>query len=175
MKLLGTVTAYAVPVFILVAVLAACVKGHNPYSCFINGAKDGIKGAAGVLPYIVAVMFATELFCSSGLAGIAGRALSAALTHIGIPDGLGLFLLLRPLSGSGALAEMSSIFNTYGPDSPQGIFASVLMGSTETIFYTIPVYLSAAGLKSSAKAVIISLVSMLAGVLSASLLLNIWG
>ena len=79
MKLLGTVTAYAVPVFILVAVLAACVKGRNPYSYFINGAKDGIKGAVCVLPYIVAVMFATELFCSSGLAGIAGRALSAAL------------------------------------------------------------------------------------------------
>ena len=121
------------------------------------------------------VVMGAIIISGSGLAGIAGRALSAALTHIGIPDGLGLFLLLRPLSGSGALAEMSSIFNTYGPDSPQGIFASVLMGSTETIFYTIPVYLSAAGLKSSAKAVIISLVSMLAGVLSASLLLNIWG
>ena len=86
---------------------------------------------------------------------------------------MGLFLLIRPLSGSGALAELGRIFSLYGPDSPQGIFASVFMGSTETIFYTVPVYLSAARLKSSPKAIIISLISMLAGLVTALLILNL--
>ena len=74
---------------------------------------------------------------------------------------------------AGSPAELGRIFSLYGPDSSQGIFASVFMGSTETIFYTVPVYLSAARLKSSPKAIIISLISMLAGLVTALLILNL--
>ena len=142
-------------------------------------AAAGSADAAGILPASLAasavstVLFAVELFEASGLASGISSLLSDFLLLVGLPEGLGLFLLIRPLSGSGALAELGRIFSLYGPDSSQGIFASVFMGSTETIFYTVPVYLSAARLKSSPKAIIISLISMLAGLVTALLILNL--
>lgn len=172
MKVLSEVSSYIIPLFLLIAIFFACIKRNNPYSAFIDGARDGITSALGVLPYMIAIFFATELLSATGLAAIVGDFLDKVLSAIGIPNGLGLFLLLRPLSGSGALSELSRIFAQYGPDSTQGVFASVLMGSTETIFYTIPVYLSAANIKGSGKAVVISLVSMLVGIFTASLLVN---
>lgn len=169
---LSLLSSLAVPLFILLALILCTLRRKNAYSAFISGAADGFRGAVSVMPYLLAVLFAVELFEASGLASAAGSLLSDFLLLIGLPEGLGLFLLIRPLSGSGALAELGRIFSLYGPDSSQGIFASVFMGSTETIFYTVPVYLSAARLKSSPKAIIIGLISMLAGLVTALLILN---
>lgn len=77
-----------------------------------------------------------------------------------------MMLLLRPLSGSAALAELDQIYSIYGPDSLQGRLASVLMGSTETILYTIPVYLGAADIKDSGHALSASMLSMLVGIIA---------
>ena len=168
MSIAKWILSLMIPIFILVSI-TFCHKS-SPYNTFVEGARDGIKCAFEVLPYLLAIMLATKLFASSGLAQIVGTALDNALVFLGVPEGLGLFILLRPLSGSGALSELDNIFSRYGVDSLQGLFASVLMSSTETIFYTIPVYLSPAGIKSCPKALWISIVSLIVGLLGASML-----
>ena len=173
MSLLSAVSSYIVPLFILISVICCIFKKQSPYSAFIDGAKEGIKNSLSVLPYLVVIFFSIRLFTSSGLAQIVGDQLNNILSKIGIPNGLGLFIILRPLSGTGAISELNNVFNVFGVDSPQGIFASALMSSTETIFYTIPVYLSPSGIKNSPKAMWISIISMIAGLLIATLLFNV--
>ena len=172
MNIISWIFSLMIPIFILASIISCRKK--SPYNTFIDGASDGIKSAFEVLPYLIAIMLATKLFASSGLANTVGSFLDRLLVLLGIPDGLGLFILLRPLTGSGALSELNNIYTNYGVDSLQGIFASVLMSSTETIFYTIPVYLSPAGIKSCPKALSISIISMIAGLIGASLLFMIF-
>ncbi|MBR3751416.1 MAG: spore maturation protein [Clostridia bacterium] len=174
MSIITTVTSCVIPVFILLSVFSCIAKKQNPYSVFIDGAADGIENVKSIIPYMVAIIFAIKLFNSSGIAKELGSLIDTALASLGIPKGLGVFLTLRPLSGSGALAELNNIFASYGVDSPQGLFASTVMGSTETIFYTIAVYLSPSGIKNSPKALWISLISMISGLLFTSLLFSLF-
>lgn len=94
-----------------------------------------------ILPYMVGMLFAWAL-AGQRYNGGYRRPDRQGPCSAGVPEGLSMMLLLRPLSGSAALAELDQIYAIYGPDSLQGRLASVLMGSTETIMYTIPVYLA---------------------------------
>lgn len=172
MNFLGTISIYIVPLFIAISIICCIYRKQSPYSAFIDGAKDGINNSLTVLPYLIAIFFSIKLFTSSGLADIVGDLFNKFFCKIGIPNGLGLFIILRPLSGTGSMSELNNIFNSFGVDSPQGIFASALMSSTETIFYTIPMYLSPSGIKNSPKALWISLISMITGLWVAAFLFN---
>lgn len=170
MKVLTIITSCIIPVFVLLSISSCILKKQNAYSAFIDGAQDGLRNAIAVAPYMIAIILAIKLINSSGITQQFGDIIDGILVKFGVPKGLGVFLLLRPLSGSGAIAELNNIFNTYGVDSPQGFFASAVMGSTETIFYTIAIYLSPAGIKSCPKALWISLASMISGIFVTSLL-----
>ena len=174
MNVLTSVASCAIPVFILLSVISCVLKRQNAYSAFIDGATDGLHNVISVIPYMVAIIFAIKLFNACEISQMLGTFIDSILTKIGIPEGLGVFLLIRPLSGSGAIAELNNIFITYGADSPQGLFASAVMGSTETVFYTIAIYLSPAGIKNNPKALWISLVSMICGIFATSLIFSLF-
>lgn len=162
--------AYIIPLYVILVLVAAHRKKVDAYGIFVSGAGEGIASAFKVMPYMAGMLFAIAMLRASGAADWLGGGADRLLHLLGVPEGISLFLLLRPLSGSAALAELSEIYRIYGADSLQGRLASVLMGSTETIFYTIPVYLGVTGIKDSRHAVLASLAAMLAGTLAAVLI-----
>lgn len=128
-------------------VLRGVMTGCDVYGAFLQGAQKGMKSALALLPALCAMMLMLALLNASGLTRLLGRLLSPVTGLLHLPEEVAPMLLLRPLTGSGSLAALEGIFQTCGVDSRAGRIASVLMGSSETIFYTMTVYLGAAGVK----------------------------
>lgn len=121
-------------------------KRVNVFEVFLEGAKEGLQIAAGILPALIALMTCVGMFKASGALDVLTDLLSPLTDLIGAPREVIPLALLRPISGSGSLAVFETILRSYGPDSFIGRVASVMQGSTETTFYTIAVYYSAAGI-----------------------------
>lgn len=160
---------WLLPGLILAIVGAGLLKGVPVYEAFVEGAKEGLKTAISILPYMIAMLSAILLMQRSGLLDSLTQVLSPVFSFLGIPDSVAPLMLLRPFSGSASLAMLQSIMEKYGADSRAGLVASVLMGSTETIFYTCALYLGAAGIKKSRYAVPAALAAWLAGSVAAGM------
>ena len=128
-------------------VLRGWMTGSDVYGAFLRGAERGMKSAMALLPALCAMLLMLAVVNASGLTEMLTRAIAPVTRLIHIPEEAAPMLLLRPLTGSGSLAALESIYESCGPDSRAGRIASVLMGSSETIFYTMTVYLGAAGVK----------------------------
>ena len=130
-----------------------------------------MDSALSLLPALCAMLLMLAMVNGSGLASLLTR-LTAPLTKlIRLPEEIAPMLLLRPLSGSGSIAVLEQIFDTCGVDSRAGRMASVLLGSSETIFYTMSVYLGAAGVKRLPNVLGVSLAAYLAGAAACGLLM----
>ena len=123
------------------------LHGVNIFDSFLEGAKEGISTSFGILPALVALMTCIAMFNASGALDILTNALRPICEAIGFPPETIPLALLRPISGSGALAIYENLLSNYGPDSFVGKEASVMQGSTETTFYTIAVYYGAVNVK----------------------------
>ena len=164
------------PLLVLAAALCAAVRGADVYEVMAAGAKKGLLTLWGMLPSLLVVFPAIRLMRASGLPELLGRLLDPLLARLGIPGETGLLLLLRPLSGSGALSAAAEIIARAGPDSLTGRTAAVMLGSSETTFYVIAVYFSAAGVRESRWAVPAALCADLACWLSAAWICRVlWG
>ena len=123
------------------------MTGCDVYGAFLCGAEKGMKSAMALLPALCAMLLMLAVVNASGLAQLLSRLMSPLTNLMRLPQEVAPMLLLRPLTGSGSLAVLESIYETCGVDSRAARIASVLMGSSETIFYTMTVYLGAAGVK----------------------------
>ena len=135
------------PLIIAVVVIYGMYKKVKVYECFIEGAKEGIKICFKIFPYLLAMIMAVSIFKASGAMGIFTKITAPLAAIIGLPPEVVPLVVIKPLSGSGALGIYAQTLKEYGPDTFIGIVASIIMGSTETIFYTITVYYGAAGIK----------------------------
>ena len=135
---------YFVPLLILAVFIIAFIKKIKPYDSFIEGAKSAVPFAVNLFPYLVCIFILTELFEVSGLTNLLCKVLSPIFSFLGIPKELTSLVLIKPFSGSGALATLSEIFNTYGVDSYLARCACVIYGSSETVFYIASVYFAGA-------------------------------
>lgn len=122
-------------------------KKINAHSAFTDGVIIGAKSVVSIFPSLFALFIAVSVFRASGLTDFLADFLSPVCRFLHFPPELLPFAMLRPISGSGSLAMASDIFSVYGPDSRIGRIASIMMGSTETTFYTIAVYFGASGTK----------------------------
>ncbi|MBE6948172.1 MAG: spore maturation protein [Ruminococcaceae bacterium] len=113
----------------------------------LSGAKDGLKLLASIVPALILLLTAVSMLRASGAVELLSRYLSPVFSFFGIPPETALLVLIRPLSGSAALAVGAELMGQYGPDSLIGRTVAVMLGSTETTFYTISVYFGAAGIK----------------------------
>ena len=154
---------YIVPAFILVLCVFCLVKNINAYSCFAKGAGEAVDLAIKTFPMLVAIFCAVELFKLSGLAGVVSNFLAPVFGALGIPQELTNFLVLRPFSGSGSIAMVSEIYDLYGADSYIAKCASVIMGSSETIFYVTAIYFSTTKVKKLGYIIPVALVSTIFG------------
>ncbi len=152
-------------------VLRGALTGADAYGAFLRGAQKGMKSALSLFPALCAMTLMLSLLSSSGLTALLEKLLSPLTALLNLPPETTPMLLLRPVTGSGSLSVLQEIFDLCGPDSRAGRIASVLMGSTETIVYTMTVYLSAAGVKRLPDALGVSLISYLAGAAVCGLIL----
>lgn len=156
--------------------LYAFRRGADLYEAMTAGAKKGLALTTELLPALTVLFAAIYLLRASGLPGMLGSLLSPLLRRLGIPEETVLILLLRPLSGSGALAAASELIRVHGADSLVGRTAAVMLGSSETTLYVAAVYFSAAGMKDSRWAIPAALCADLVCFLSSAWLCRLlWG
>lgn len=144
-------------------VLRGMMTGCDVYGAFLRGAEKGMKSALSLLPALCAMLLMLSLLDASGLSYLLARVLSPVTALLHLPAEVAPMLFLRPLTGSGSIAALEQVFAQCGVDSRAGRVASVLMGSSETIFYTMTVYLGAAGVRKLPYAMGVSLAAYLIG------------
>ena len=156
--------------------LLALLQRQDAFTVLREGARRGLETVVDLLPALLVLFPAISLLRTSGLPELLGGLMEPVLGRLGIPAETSLLLLLRPLSGSAALGVGSELIRQYGPDSLVGRTVSVMLGSSETTFYVVSVYFSAAGVKGSRWAVPAALCADLACFLSASWICRLlWG
>jgi len=140
-------TDYIVPILLLAASLFALRKQENSYDLLLAGGADGLKLLITLVPTLVLLLTAVTMLRSSGAMELISGFLAPVFRFVGIPPETAMLVLIRPISGSAALAVGADLMAQYGVDSVVGRTAAVMLGSTETTFYTISVYFGAAGIK----------------------------
>ena len=138
------------------------------YSSLVQGAGEGLSTLVRIVPSLVGLMTAVYMLRASGALELAAQALAPLLERVGLDPELLPLMLVRPISGSAALGVGAELISTYGPDSQLGRTAAVMLGSTETTFYTIAVYFGAVGITRTRYAVPAALCADLTGFLAAS-------
>ena len=164
------------PLIITCVMLYAAGKGVDLYSVMLRGAKKGLSVALELVPALCVLFPAIYLLKASGLPEQLSRLASPLFSLLCIPGETSLLMLLRPLSGSGALAVASDLIESFGPDSLIGRTAAVMIGSSETTFYVIAVYFAAAGVKKTGWAIPAALCAdMVCFISSAWICRLLWG
>ncbi|NMB96981.1 MAG: spore maturation protein [Clostridiaceae bacterium] len=147
MNIIKIVSDYAVPVTILLILVIGLYRNVKVYDIFVEGAKDSITTVIRIIPSLVGLFVAIGVFRASGAMDLLVFAVRPIANLLNIPSEALPLALLRPVSGSASLALVSDILKTHGPDSYIGRVVSTMMGSTETIFYTLTIYCGAVGIK----------------------------
>ena len=159
---------YIVPLILAVTAVASLRKREKAYDILTDGAREGFKMLLTIAPSLVMLLGAVGMLRRSGALDALSCILSPALEILGIPPETVLLMLIRPISGSAALAVGAELIAAHGPDSLVGRTAAVMLGSTETTFYTISVYFGAWGIQKTRYAVPAALIADFVGFLAAS-------
>ena len=141
------ITKSIIPIIVIIIITYGMIKGKKVYEWFIEGAKDGLKVCLNIFPYLLAMIIAVNIFREAKLLDLLNNIISPISNIIGLPKEIIPLVLVKPLSGSGAIGILTDILKNYGADSYIGLIASVIMGTTETIFYTITIYFGAIQIK----------------------------
>ncbi|MBO5317737.1 MAG: spore maturation protein [Oscillospiraceae bacterium] len=160
---------YLVPGLLLGALVLALKKKENPYSLLLEGGEEGLKLLVQLIPTLILLLTAVTMLRSSGAVEWISTVCAPVFHFFGIPPETAMLVLIRPISGSAALAVGSELMLTHGADSLIGRTAAVMLGSTETTFYTISVYFGAAGIKKTRYALPAALIADMTGFIMASL------
>ena len=161
-------TDYLVPLLLFFSCALALRKKENAYDLLITGGAQGLKMLVSILPALVMLMTSVQMLKASGAVEMFSAAAAPAFSFLGIPPETAVLVLIRPISGSAALAVGADLMKTYGVDSLVGRTAAVMLGSTETTFYTISVYFGAAGIQKTRYALPAALFADLVGFCMAS-------
>ena len=167
-------SAYLVPLLLAFTALFGLWKRVNVYDALSLGAREGLDILLGILPNLVGLMTAVYMLRASGLMDALGGLMAPVLVRLGIPPETAALLFIRPVSGSGALAVGSELMASHGPDSYVGRVAAVMLGSTETTFYTIAVYFGSAGITKTRHTVPAALAADLTGFAAAALAVRLF-
>ena len=131
---------FVMPAFACVIVVFGLIKRVPVFDIFLKGAKEGMQILYSIAPTIIALVFAVDLLRSSGAIDAICNFIEPVADYLGFPKEIVPMVLLRPVSGSGSTALLTSLYEQCGPDSFAGRVASVLAGSSETTFYAIAMY-----------------------------------
>ena len=161
-------TAFVIPCLLAGVALYALTRRVDVYAALTQGAGEGLTVVAKILPALVGLLTAVYMLRASGALDLAAQALAPLLDRVGVPAELLPLMLVRPISGSAALGVGAELITSSGPDSYVGRVAAVMLGSTETTFYTIAVYFGAVGVTRTRYALPAALCADLTGFLAAA-------
>lgn len=162
-------TDYIVPFLLLIASILALRKKENAYDLLLDGAADGLKLLFTLIPTLILLLTAVTMLRASGAMVWVSKLFAPVFSFFGIPPETAMLVLIRPFSGSAALAIGSELMAQYGVDSLIGKTAAIMLGSTETTFYAISVYFGAAGVKNTRYTIPAALIADFTGFFMASL------
>lgn len=164
--MIALISSWALPMTLAGILVAGALRRVPVYDSFVAGATDGFRTAVNLIPQLVAMMVAVNVFRASGALSLLLHALTPLLDRLRFPAELLPLALLRPISGSGSLALVTDLFKHSGPDSFIGRAASVMQGSTDTTLYVLTVYFGSVGVRRPRYAVKVGLLSDLVSVIA---------
>lgn len=156
-------SAFIVPSIIFIIIFLGFLKKVPVFDTFIQGAKDGMKSTAMIAPSLVGLIVSVSMLKASGALDMFTSFIAPVAEILHIPPIVVPLAILRPISGSGSIAFLDTIFSSTGVDSFASRVASVMMGSTETTFYAIAVYFGAIGIKNTRHTIPSALIADLTG------------
>lgn len=166
-RMVELLSIWAIPFLIGFIPLFGWIRGIKVYETFVEGAQEGFQMAVKMIPFLVGILVALNIFqASGGLAAVIGL-LSGPLAQLGVPAAVMPLLLIRPLSGGAALGITTGLLQQFGPDSFIGRLASVIQGSTDTTFYVVTLYFGSVGIRKIRYALSVALIGDLAGFVAA--------
>jgi len=169
---LEAISLWAVPFMLAVIPAFGSLRGVKVYDTFIEGAEEGLQVTMRIIPFLVGMMVALSVFRASGAMDLLARLISPVTSWLGFPTEILPLMIVRPLSGAGALAVTADLLKTQHPDSFIGRLASIMQGSTDTTFYVLTVYFGSVGVRKARYAPAVGLLADLAGFLSALYVCN---
>ena len=162
-------TELMIPLFMVLVSLTALRRRQDVYAALLEGGAEGLRILLSIVPALVLLLTAVHMLRASGAINALSALLSPLFQALGIPPETAPLVLIRPISGSAALAVGTDLIAAYGADSPIGRTAAIMLGSTETTFYTIAVYFGAVGIRKTRYAIPAALIADLTGFFVASL------
>jgi len=160
------ISALIIPLFILFTVVYGLARKVKVYESFISGAKESLPTIFSIFPYIAAIFIAIKGFQASGaLEFFRDHVFGGLLTALNVPIEIFMLAMIKPLSGSAATGVFTDIVRTAGPDSLATLMAAIIIGSAETTFYVISIYLGAVGIKKSRYLVAVCLIADFIGII----------
>ena len=163
-----------IPLLMVLISLLALSKKQDVYAALLEGGQNGLKILLSIVPSLVMLLSAVHMLRASGAINALSAFCSPVFQFLGIPPETAPLVLIRPISGSAALAVGADLMATYGPDSQIGRTAAIMLGSTETTFYTISVYFGANRIRQTRYAIPAALIADLTGFVVASLTAKIF-
>ena len=165
---------YLAPCLFLAVFAAALRRRIDLYGTLSDGALEGLRLMGRIVPPLIVLLPAAAMLrVSGGLDALAKRC-APVFARVGLPPETAPLMLLRPISGSAALAVGMDLMRIYGPDSRIGLISAVMLGSTETTFYTISVYFGAAKVRGTRHALPAALIADLTGFLASALTVRLF-
>lgn len=157
------ISNWAIPAILFLVPVIAYFRQVKVYEAFVEGASEGFETAIRIMPFLVAMMVAINIFRASGAMNVCVESIMPILQLCGVPSELVPLAIMRPLSGTGSLGLTTELLNTHGPDSMIGRIASTVLGSTDTTFYILTVYFGAVGITKPRYSVFVGLLGDMIG------------
>ena len=167
------ITKSIIPIIVLIIITYGMIKGRKVYEWFIEGAKEGLKVCVNIFPALLAMIVAVGIFREANLLDLLNNLISPVSNLIGLPKEIVPLVLIKPLSGSGAIGIFTDILKNCGPDTMTGLIASVIMGTTETIFYTVTVYFGAVKVKKTRHTIWAAIMADMTAIIMAILMVKL--
>lgn len=166
MKVILYLSDMMIPFVVFYIVGIGIIQKNKVYDDFIEGAKDGLKTVVGVMPTMVGLMIGVGVLSSSGFLDFFTKQIAKMTLKIGLPPAVVPAMIVRMFSSSAATGLVLDVFKQFGTDSYEGLLSSIMMSSTETIFYTMSVYFMTAKVTKTRWTLAGALISTLAGIIA---------
>ncbi|MDR5586471.1 MULTISPECIES: nucleoside recognition domain-containing protein [Clostridium] len=163
-----------IPIIFLLIISYGMIEGRKVYEWFIEGAKEGLNVCLRIFPALLAMIIAVQIFKESNLLDVLNNLIAPIGNLIGLPKEIIPLIIIKPLSGSGAIGVFTDIIKSFGADTKIGLISSVVMGTTETIFYTITVYFGAVKVKKIRHTLWAAIFADLTAIIMAVLMVNLF-
>ena len=173
MKILLFLSEFAIPLILFYIIGFGLLMKRNIYQDFINGASDGLKTVVNILPTLIGLMTGVSVLRASGFLNLICTFFGLFLTQWGFPSDLLPLSIVKMFSSSASTSLLLDIYKNFGTDSKIGLMASLILSSTETIFYTMSVYFLAAKVTKTRYTLAGALLSSVSAILASVILVHL--